>query len=397
MSAFPKIWTTEQADLESDLRSTCSCQEIFRLGDAAMRQIPEIPRRMEVIGKFKSSGGAVAAVLPIHYSRGLLRSFGILPVEVWGPPKVDVSYGGAHLQPYVCSIVHNALSFLKTGGLDVVDFIIVPHACDSLQGLGSILLDFVKPKQPVFPLYLPRGKRKEDIEFLANEYKSMYEWLVELTGKKPSYEEMLASIRREEAADALLAELHERRRYLDLTNLEFYRLVRSREFLPAEDFVDIASKVLESASGEEKSGIPVLISGIVPEPMEVLEILEELGGVAVADDMACCGRRLYGAGNSDDPFVRAAERVVFGPPDPTRGSPIEERLEHLVSLARKRGAKGVIFYDIKFCEPELFDLPDLRKGLKDAGLPSVAIEVDINDELPHQTITRLGAFLEVIE
>ncbi len=356
-----------------------------------------IPRRTEVIEKFKSEGGMIAAVLPIHYSRGLLRAFDILPVEVWGPPRVDVSYGGAHLQPYVCSIVHNALSFLKTGGLDVVDFIIVPHACDSLQGLGSILLDFVKPKQHVFPLYLPRGRRKEDVDFLANELRSLYDSLAKITGKRPSNEDVLASIQREEEADSLLAKLHENRRHLELSNLEFYRLIRSREFLPAEDFVELASRALESTFEREANSIPVLMSGIVPEPMNVLEILEEMGGIVVADDMACCGRRLYGVGKSDDPFVRAAERIVFAPPDPTRGSPIEERLKHLVSKARNTGARGVIFYHVKFCEPELFDLPDLRKGLKEEGLPSVAIEVDINDELPHQTITRIGAFLEVIE
>ncbi len=359
--------------------------------------MPRIPRRTEVISEFKSGGGKVAAVLPIHYSRGLLRSFGILPVEVWGPPRVDVSYGGAHLQPYVCSIVHNALSFLKTGGLDIVDFILVPHACDSLQGLGSILLDFVRPKQPVFPLYLPRGTRGEDVDFLAEEFRSLYDSLSELTGKRPSEEEMLECIRREEKADSVLAELHERRSNLDLDNMEFYRLIRSREFLPAEVFMEIASKVLETATDRERGGIPILLSGIVPEPMDVLNVLDGLGAIVVADDMACCGRRLYPAGLGEDPFVRAAERIVHAPPDPTLGSPIGERLEHILSLAEKRGARGVIFYDVKFCEPELFDLPNLRKGLKDAGLPSVTVEVDINDDLPHQTITRIGAFLEVIE
>ncbi|HEY77039.1 MAG TPA: 2-hydroxyacyl-CoA dehydratase, partial [Thermoflexia bacterium] len=101
---------------------------------------PTIPSRTETIRKFKEAGGKVAAVLPIHYPRSLLRAFGLLPVEVWGPPRVDISHAAAHLQPYVCSIALNALSFLLIGGLDVVDCIIVPHACDALQGLGSLLL-----------------------------------------------------------------------------------------------------------------------------------------------------------------------------------------------------------------------------------------------------------------
>ncbi len=358
----------------------------------------EIPRRTETCRKFMDKGGKIAAVMPIHYSRGLLRAFDILPVEVWGPPKVDVSYGGAHLQPYVCSIVHNALSFLKTGGLDMTDFIIVPHACDSLQGLGSILIDFVKPRQPVFPIYIPRGRRQEDVEFLTAEFRSLYENLAEATGKRPSDEALLAAVQREEAADAKLKELYHRRREIAMGNMAFYRLARSREFLPAEDFVALTEEALAGGgSGERADGVPVVMSGIVPEPMEVLDAIEEMGGTVVADDLACCGRRLYPAGRSDEPFHRMAERIAFAPPDVTRGSPIGERAEHLTSLVRESGARGIIFYDVKFCEPELFDLPDLRRHLKDAGIPSVNIEVDIGDPLPHQTLTRIGAFLEVLE
>ena len=359
----------------------------------------EIPHRTETCRQFKADGGMVAAVLPIHYPRSLLRAFHILPVEVWGPPKVDVSYGGAHLQPYVCSIVHNALSFLKAGGLDETDILLVPHTCDSLQGLGSILIDFVRPRQPVFPIYLPRGRRPEDVDFLAEEFRALYENLARVTGRRPTEDALWAAIRREEAADQALANLYRHRRALGLGNRDFYRLVRAREFLPAETFTDLARAALaqRQADPPRTDRVPVILSGIVPEPMDVLDAIEEMDGEVVADDLACCGRRLYPQGRSEDPLRYMAERILFGPPDVTRGTPIEDRAAHLLRLAEDTGARGVIFYDVKFCEPELFDLPDLRRRLKDAGLPSVNIEVDIGDPLPHQTITRIGAFLEVIE
>ena len=92
-----------------------------------------------------------------------------------------------------------------------------------------------------------------------------------------------------------------------------------------------------------------------------------------------------------------AERILNAPPDPTRGNPISERCDYLQQLVKNTDAKGVVFYDIKFCEPELFDLPDLRRALQEASIPSIAIEVDINDRLSHQVITRLESFLEMIE
>ena len=86
----------------------------------------EIPTRSEVISKHKGRGGRVAAVFPIHYPRALFRAFNVLPVEVWGPPKVEARQGEAHLQSYTCSIVRNGLSFILSGGLNVADFIVVP-------------------------------------------------------------------------------------------------------------------------------------------------------------------------------------------------------------------------------------------------------------------------------
>jgi benzoyl-CoA reductase/2-hydroxyglutaryl-CoA dehydratase subunit BcrC/BadD/HgdB len=120
---------------------------------------PAIAARHEVISTHRERGGRIAAVLPVFAPRALLRAFGFLPVEVWGPPGIPIAGGGSHLQPYVCSIVRNTLSFLLSGGLDATDLVLVPHACDSLQGLGSILLDFVKPRQPVLTA-LPSAQQR---------------------------------------------------------------------------------------------------------------------------------------------------------------------------------------------------------------------------------------------
>jgi benzoyl-CoA reductase/2-hydroxyglutaryl-CoA dehydratase subunit BcrC/BadD/HgdB len=203
-------------------------------------------------------------------------------------------------------------------------------------------------------------------------------------------------IRREEAADELLAQLHQRSSSLALTQMEFYRLVRAREYLTAETFYELAHGALSQTVEAPKNGAPILLSGIVPEPMSVLESIAEMGGLVVADDLACCGRRLYPPGESEDAFCRMAESILRALPDPTRGTPIQERRDHLLRLIAASGARGVVFYDVKFCEPELYDLPALRIELQEAGIPSVGMEVDLNDPLSHQILTRIQAFLEMI-
>jgi benzoyl-CoA reductase/2-hydroxyglutaryl-CoA dehydratase subunit BcrC/BadD/HgdB len=357
-------------------------------------------------------------VFPIHYPRALLRAFDILPVEVWGPPHVDTSYGAQHLQPNICSIVGNGLSFLLSGGLDVADVLVVPHACDSLQGLGSILTDLITTRQPVVPIYLPRGRRESDVDFLAQEFRSVHHRLETITGRRPTGDQLLACIKREEQADALLSDLHRNRSGTALAEGDFYGLIRAREFLPAETFIELTREPLGRAlpgscrsaaeldasaahsearvEGCEREHTPILVSGIVPEPMELLDAISGMGATVVADDLACCGRRLYPSGASEEPFRRMAERLIYAPPDPTRGSPIGDRLSHFKCTVEESGAKGVVFYDVKFCDPELFDLPILCGELDRLLIPSLTLEVDISDPLPHQVLTRMEAFLEMI-
>lgn len=356
----------------------------------------EIPGRGETIRAHTQRGGKLAALFPIHYPRALFRACGFLPVEVWGPPGVETGLGDAHLQAYTCPIVRAGLSFLLQGGLKQADVIVVPHACDSLQGLGSILLDFITPQQPVLPFYVPRESSEPARRFLMVEISRAMDVLAEIGGKRPTPAEIAEALEREERADAALAELLARAGRLPVSDRERYRLLRSREYLPAEDFEQLARKLLERESDQLRPGTPVLLSGIVPEPGEIFDAIEAGGGRVAGDDLCSSGRRLYTPGRGDDPLQRLADGLLSGPPDSTRGSPVEQRITHLADLAARHGARGVIFYGLKFCEPEQFYLPQLRHGLRQAGLRSVVIESDLGRSLPDQTRTRLEAFLESV-
>ncbi len=354
-----------------------------------------IPRRSEVIQRHRDAGGKIAAVFPIHYPRALFRAFDMLPIEVWGPPSADVTVGDAHIQTYICSIVRCGFSFFLDGGLDVADVLAVPHACDSLQGLGSSLTDFHEKQKPVLTFYMPRNANAAGVDFFADEIRARYEMLADFTGKRPSDDDLLGAIEREERADVMFAMLLDKRRALDLSDLEYYRVLRAREYLPAEEFETLAQATLEREADRPRPGVPIILSGIVAEPMDLFGAIADAGGMVVGDDLASTGRRRYRAGTSQDPFRRMAESILSGPPDSTRGSAIRERIDHLRALATRSEARGVVFLEIRFCEPEQFYMPQIRQGLDAAGIQSVVIDLDISEPLPMQAVTRIEAFLEM--
>lgn len=282
----------------------------------------------------------------------------------------------------------------------------VPHTCDALQGLGGLFAPgpdggtFLPTRGRTFlPFYLPRGGG--ETLFLAEELRHLSESLSALSGRHPSAEELMGCITEEEAADAALIRLLDARPRLSVDDRVFYALARSRGYLPPETFASLVAQVLGSLAGAPadapgQPGLPLLLSGIAPEPMDLLEALQAAGAWVAADDLACTGRRRYPAGTSTDPWVRMAERILGAPPCSTRGSSLEERLAWVVGLARDRGVKGAVLYHLQFCEPELFYAPDLRRALEAERIPTLVLEGDIHLPLSRQNHTRVQAFVEML-
>ena len=155
--------------------------------------------------------------------------------------------------------------------------------------------------------------------------------------------------------------------------------------------------MLEESENTKASETSVILSGVLPNPPEILALLDELK-IRVGDDdfLACSRRYLVPSSQAQDPFEVLADHYFRMPPCTTRNSPIRERLEGLLEKVEGSNAKGVIFCMVKFCELELFDLPILLEGLKKRGLPTLVIDIELNQGLTGQLTTRIEAFGEMI-
>jgi benzoyl-CoA reductase/2-hydroxyglutaryl-CoA dehydratase subunit BcrC/BadD/HgdB len=140
-----------------------------------------------------------------------------------------------------------------------------------------------------------------------------------------------------------------------------------------------------------------MLGGIVPEPMTLFDAINRMGAEVVADDLACGSRRAYQRTRDDDPYARLAAALMSGPPDPTLGAPIADRAEHITRRMRETGAQGLLVYDVKFCEPELFDLPQLRDHLAAQRLPMLHVEYETGPTIAQQTLNRIEAFVEMLQ
>ncbi len=359
-------------------------------------------RREYILQQRRDHNRLTVAVLPVHYPKEILTALDILSVEIWGPPGLPSGAGSVRIQSYICSIVRNAMSFIEAGKADVVDGILFPHTCDSLQGLASLVPDWGSWKKPVFRFQHPRGpQRAEARSYLLKEMKFLISELERAFGRSLSDEKLSAALRLHIEADELRSALFAKRRHFQGSDLELYSLIRKEEYLWVEDYIAVLKRAVEGLSSRPvKEGLPLLVTGYVPEPMELLKALNDAGALIVADDYAAVGRRIPvrkpQTAAHDDPLQRLIDRYLSYPPCPTRSHDTGARISHLLTLARNAGVRGVIIHEVKFCEPELFDVPLLREAFEREGLPVLFLETELEKTLSAQTSTRIEAFMEVL-
>ncbi|MEW6720771.1 MAG: 2-hydroxyacyl-CoA dehydratase family protein [Thermodesulfobacteriota bacterium] len=354
--------------------------------------------RTEVIARQKELGRKTAIVLPVFYPRELLTAMDVHAVELWGPPGPPRGPDSGRIQSYVCAVARNALAFLASGGGKDADALLIPHTCDALQGLATLAPDLGGWEKPAFRYHHPKGEdRPSARKFVRSELEALAGELSRLTGKPPDAGRLREAIALQAKIDRLRGTLLSRRAYLETDDGALYRLLRRGEYLwPEDHLAELEDAVRGIREGRRRSGIPLMVTGYVPEPMTLFDLLDAAGAYVAADDYAAIGRRipLPSEDEDADPLDRLSVLPFRLPPCPTRSADLVRRMAYLEGLYRRSGSAGLVVHIPKFCEPESFDVPAILQRFAGLGAPVLLLETGLEKEMPAQAATRLEAFVE---
>jgi len=290
---------------------------------------------------------------------------------------------------------------MAAGGADMVDAALFPHTCDSIQGLASLAPAWGGWSKPAFRFIHPKGDLRASLRtFLEAELRALATQLASLTGREVRAEALAEAIALHDAIDGVKHRLLRERRHLPLADRDLYALLRRGEYLwPTDHLAELRDAEAQLTEAPVQNGVPLMVTGYVPEPAALFDILGEAGALIVADDYAAVGRRVVSQppAAQDDPVATLAERQLAAPPCPTRGQSQATRIDYLSRLFHDSGAAGVVVHTVKFCEPELFDVPAIRKHFSAANVPVLLLEGELEAELSGQMVTRIEAFVEMVE
>ena len=140
------------------------------------------------------------------------------------------------------------------------------------------------------------------------------------------------------------------------------------------------------------------MSGMVFDPIETYKIFDELQVCIVDDDFANGWRTVSKSAFKPEDIYEGVTQYLFSPaPCCCVYNPDIDRHDYLIEKVKKSGTQGVIFWYIKFCEPDAFDHPQLIGRLKEEGIPSTTIEFELSMTNFDAVKTRINAFCEMLE
>ena len=140
-----------------------------------------------------------------------------------------------------------------------------------------------------------------------------------------------------------------------------------------------------------------MLIGTAGDDIEIIRLIESLGGNVVIDDH-CTGSRYFWnqVVHEKDQLSALASRYINKPLCPIRDLDVNVRLGHIWELIKDYNVRGVIFLQQRFCDPMEYDISYMQPPLEEKGIHTLTLELDVINPLG-QFRTRIEAFLEMLQ
>jgi benzoyl-CoA reductase/2-hydroxyglutaryl-CoA dehydratase subunit BcrC/BadD/HgdB len=179
-----------------------------------------------------------------------------------------------------------------------------------------------------------------------------------------------------------------------------HAIIKAACFMDKEEYTDKINaliEALEAVSAEEHGQKKIILTGLLAEPDEFLDLFGENGLVVVADDLAQESRQFrVEAAAEGDALTRMAGRIADQDGCSFLYDDEKSRGAMLIDLKNKYNADGIVYCQLKFCDPEEFDYPIVKREMEEVGIPLLYIEIEQQMDSVEQLRTRIQTFAEIL-
>jgi benzoyl-CoA reductase subunit C len=364
-------------------------------------------RAKELSGEGKKIIGYVCSFVPLE----MITAAGCIPFRVRGDIREPITTGDTLLETIVCPFIRSCFDLCVKGKYDYLSGMVIPHGCDSMVRSYSVWnysLDL-----PYFHfLNIPSVVKDSSIEFFRAELNTYRRSLEKFVGRAISDADLSTAIKIHNEQRKKVRALYEFRKANPpmMSGTELTKTLTVAASLPVEEANALLDGVLAEVGGRKaspfKAGPRILIDGPCVDNIELMKMIEGLGGHVVVDTL-CNGTRdnFPTVNEKGDPVEAIALRYLAGINCPktyrdnkagTFEGDIQSRFGDIGSFAKQFKANGAILYTYKFCDPFGFEVPARKAFYESIQVPLLYLEDLYTAGTTGQLKTRIQAFLEMI-
>lgn len=335
--------------------------------------------------EWKQKGGQVVGYFCDNVPEELISAAGFFPLRISGDPCGSTEIARQHFLVRARKredFVHSMLNRLLTGEYDFLDYLVIPHARDTIRRLYLLLSDL---QQSDPSLKLPKLYYLDVLHTLffsssvynrtrVIEFKKMLEsW----SGKEITRESLLQAVAVSNENKILLKKVAALRaaETPQISGVEALQIIGSSMFMRKQEHNQALKQYLNEVPNRPASkAVRIFVEGSPLDNLQLYQLLESSGITVVAEDN-CWGNRYSDVpiDTSLDPLEAIIDRYHNKSPC-SRMFPMTRRVNYCVENTLMSKARGVIFYVYALDGAEALETPDKIKALEAKGIPSLYLK-----------------------
>lgn len=363
--------------------------------------------RQEQAKLLKAQGRRIVGYICPLAPPELITASQVVPYRIVGEPTETISMVDMYMETNLCPWVRNCFDQALKGNYQWLDGVIMAHSCDAVQRVYGLWCYYCKPAYHHF-VNVPHSPTSATSRFYKEELVMLRESLEKLVNAQISNKSLRQAIVLHNRLKSEVKKLYSlRKRALPLiSGTEMAYLLTAISSIPVKEALSLVQDVHEEVVAREgntgklspEKRARVLVYGSIIDAPSFIEMIESSGVNVVVDD-TCLGSRsfLNKVELTSDPLdgLAATYFEQFLCPRTVRSSD-SKRFDYLVDMAKEFKVDGVIFHCMRFCDPNMFEVPDVQDSLAAAGIPVLYLEDDYTAGTEARLKTRIQAFAEQI-
>ncbi|MEA1960708.1 MAG: 2-hydroxyacyl-CoA dehydratase family protein [Bacillota bacterium] len=365
-----------------------------------LKEVADYPAQA-IKKQMNATGKKAVGCLPVYCPEEIIYAANMLPVGIWGG-QTTISKANKYFPAFACSIMQSVMELSLNGVYDDLATVIIPSPCDTLKTVVQNWISGV-PQVKCIPIVHPQMSRiEEGVIYLQTEYERVKKEMEAISGQKITNEALTKSIEIYNQYRQTMREFTEFAAVYPevISPVVRHAVIKSAFFMDKAEHMAMVKELIAELGKlpvKEWNGSKLILTGIMFEPANLIEIIEENRAAIVADDLAHESRLFRtDVPEGNDPMERLARQWQHMKGCSLVYDPKKNRGQMIIEQVKKTGANGVVMCMMKFCDPEEFDYPILKKEMEAAGIPMLYLEIDQQMQSVEQARTRIQSFAEMI-